>query len=282
MQEILLPVIIMGIMGIVFALLLYIASTVFHVPVNPKVQALRDALPGVNCGACGFPGCDGLANAIAEGNGSVTACPVGGEETAQELASIMGQDAGEMEKMVAVVHCQGDKTRSEDKYNYEGSGDCRAISMNLGGNKKCPSGCLGGGSCKIACDFGAIEMVNGVAIVNKDKCTGCEQCVKMCPKHIISMVPYKQESVVLCSSTDKGKEVRGYCSVGCIGCTICAKQYPEGFVIENFLAKASYDYKTVDEEALANAVEKCPNNCISPGDERDQILEEASKTHITI
>lgn len=276
------PILVLGVMGIVFAFLLYFASTVFYVEVDPKVQEVSEALPGVNCGACGYPGCDGLANAIAAGQAPVTACPVGGEAVAEKLAAIMGQDASGMEKMIAVVKCQGDRSRAVDKYEFAGHGDCRAIAMNSGGNKLCPTGCLGGGSCLNVCDFGAIKIVNGLAIIDKDKCTGCKKCIDTCPKAIIEMMPYDRESVVLCSSHDKGKAVRSYCKVGCIGCTICAKQYPEGFEIDNFLAHATYDPHNYDSEALENAVAKCPNSCISPKDHREEILTGKGQEELTV
>lgn len=272
MQTILLPVALMGSMGIVFALILNFASKAFYVPTEKKVMEVMEALPGANCGACGFPGCEGLAGAIVRGSAPITACPIGGEALVKDLAKIMGQEAVAVERKVAVVKCQGDKARATDKYEFQGRLDCRSMYLLQGGNKTCEYGCLGGGSCQMVCDFGAIELVNGLAIIDKEKCTACGKCVGICPKGIIEMVPYKRESIVLCSSHDKGKDVRGYCKVGCIGCSICARQYPEGFEMDNLLAKATYDVDNFDAEALANAVNKCPNKCITPGDELSKIL----------
>lgn len=278
MEQIILPIVIMGVIAIILALLLYFASEVFYVPVDPKVQAVRDALPGANCGACGFPGCDGLAEAIVAGEAPVTACPIGGEETAEEVADIMGLNAEGMVKYIAVVKCQGNKDRAKDKYMYMGSGDCRAIEANAGGNKLCPSGCLGGGSCVNACEYDAIEIVNGLAVINKDKCVACERCLDACPKHIIEMEPYDRKSLVLCSSNDKGKDVRGYCQVGCIGCRICAKQYEDGFEVDNFLAKATYEPDKADLEALNNAIDKCPNDCITSVDGTSNVVDKEKET----
>lgn len=264
-SDILMPVLVLGGLGVAFAALLSYASKVFHVQVDRKVEEVRSVLPGANCGACGFPGCDGLAKAIALDGASVNSCPIGGAAVAKKLAEIMGQEAGEMGRQVAVVLCQGDCNRANDKYEYIGISDCRAIAALQGGNKSCSYGCLGGGSCLSVCKFGAIKMENGLAVIDREKCTGCKQCVNICPKMIIEMVPYEQENVVKCKSKDSGKVVRGNCKVGCIGCKICEKQYPEGFKVENFLAKAIYDPKDVDQEKLMNAINKCPQKCIYPG-----------------
>ncbi len=267
-NTILMPVAVLGGLGIAFAALLSYASKVFHVAVNRKVEEVRNALPGANCGACGFPGCDGLAKAIALDGAPIDKCPIGGQALIEDLARIMGQEAVEAAKEVAVVLCQGTNERASNKYNYEGIADCRSIAALQEGNKTCSYGCLGGGTCKDVCQFGAIEMVDGLAIIDKDKCTACLKCVEACPKHIIEMYPYDMDSVVKCKSHDPGKAVRAACKVGCIGCKICVKQYPEGFEVEDFLATAVYDPDNVDVEALDNAIAKCPTKCIYPGLER--------------
>ncbi|MDO5689207.1 MAG: RnfABCDGE type electron transport complex subunit B [Tissierellia bacterium] len=268
MSSIIIPVLALGALGIAFAALLSYASHVFHVAVDRRVEEVREALPGANCGACGYPGCDGLAAAIALDGAPINACPIGGQALVDALAEIMGQTAEAAAKEVAVVLCQGDKSRAKDKFEYDGIADCRAIAGHHGGNKICFYGCLGGGSCKDACQFDAIEMVNGLAIVDPEKCTSCRKCVDACPKHIIEMLPYEQKSMVKCKSKDAGKIVRGACTVGCIGCKICVKQYPEGFVVENWLATATYDIANPDQEKLELAIDKCPTKCIHPGLER--------------
>lgn len=267
-NNIIIPVAVLGGLGVAFAALLSYASKVFHVAVNRKVEEVRNALPGANCGACGFPGCDGLAKAIALDGAPINKCPIGGQALIDALAVIMGQDAVESSKQVAVVLCQGTNERAGNKYDYEGIADCRSIAALQGGNKTCSYGCLGGGTCKDVCQFGAIQMIDGLAVIDKDKCTACLKCVEICPKQIIEMVPYEMESVVKCKSHDAGKVVRAACKVGCIGCKICEKQYPDGFKVENFLATAVYDPENVDIEALDNAIAKCPTKCIYPGLER--------------
>ena len=262
MMDIINPIIVLGGLGLLFGVLLSVASNVFAVEVDPKVEAVRAALPGANCGACGFPGCEGLANAIAEGKAPVTACPVGGSPVAEAIADIMGVNAANVDRQVATVLCQGDCEKAKEKFIYEGIQDCRAANIVQGGSKSCSYGCLGCGTCKDVCEFDAIEIVNGIAIIDKDKCTSCMKCIEVCPKSIIELVPYEKEYIVKCMSKDSGKEVRGKCTVGCIGCQICVKNCPvEAIGFENNLAKI--DYSVCINCGIC--AKKCPTKAIHPG-----------------
>lgn len=259
MNEIITPVIVLGTLGLLFGVLLSLASRVFAVVTDPRVDEVLQALPGANCGACGFPGCEGLAKAMASGEAAANDCPIGGQETADKVASILGTTAGNLQKEVAVVLCQGDCDKAKDKYKYEGIQDCRIADKLSNGHKECGFGCLGCGTCYDVCPFDAIEMINGLAVIDRDKCTACMKCIEICPKNIIELMPYDNRTVVKCKSTDKGKDVRGYCEVGCIGCKICVKNCPEdAFEFDNFLAKIDYDKCT----NCMICVEKCPTNAI--------------------
>ncbi|MDY6065381.1 MAG: RnfABCDGE type electron transport complex subunit B [Finegoldia sp.] len=270
MSEILTPFIILGVLGIVFALLLGFASRKFYVPVDRKVAEVREALPGANCGACGFPGCDGLANAIVNEGASLNSCPVGGQAVADEIALIMGADGQSSSvKEVACVMCQGKPQYAKEKFKYKGIRDCRANNNLQGGSKACPDGCLGCGTCVDYCEFDALHIVNGVAKVDEDKCVACKKCIKVCPRHIIRMKDYNQDVYVRCNSHEKGKEVRKYCSVGCIGCGICTKMCPEGFELDNNLAYFNYD-PSLDSEKVKMAIDKCPTKAIYPGLEQKE------------
>lgn len=259
MTNIINSILLLGGMGLLFGILLSIASNVFAVELDPKVEAMLNALPGANCGACGFPGCEGLANAINDGRAPVTACPIGGQKVANNLAEIIGVNAGNVERNVAVVLCQGDCDKAKNKFQYEGIKDCRIANELVGGPKTCTYGCLGCGTCEDVCMFDAITMVNGVAVIDKEKCTSCMKCIEICPRKIIELVPYDNEVVVKCKSEDAGKEVRSYCSVGCIGCKICVKNCPEeAFIFENNLARINYEKCT----SCGICVEKCPTKAI--------------------
>ena len=214
-----------GTVGILIGILLGIASEVFKVEVDEKELLVREALPGNNCGACGYPGCDGLAKAIACGEAAVNQCPVGGEPVAKNIASIMGVEAGERERQVAFVKCKGNCNYTKKLYTYSGIYDCKAAMVVPGqGGKSCEYGCMGYGSCVKACEFDSIHIVDGIALVNKETCVACGKCVEACLKKLIDMVPYKAQTLVQCNSQDKGKAVKDKCSVGCIACTMCVKQ----------------------------------------------------------
>ncbi len=259
MNDIIYPVMALGGLGIGFGVILSIASKFFEVPVDPKVEEILHALPGANCGACGFPGCGGLATALAEGRAPINACGPGGQKSADKIASILGTDSATVEKEVAVVLCQGDCDKAKDKYIYEGIQDCRISSRLSDGQKSCSYGCLGCGTCYDVCQFDAIRMINGVAVIDREKCTACKKCVVVCPKKIIEMVPYENEAIVKCKSEDTGKVVRSHCSIGCIACQICVKNCPsDAFTFENNLAKIIYDKCT----NCGICVQKCPTKCI--------------------
>lgn len=245
-----------GILGIVIGLLLGVASEKFKVEVDEKEIAIREALPGNNCGGCGYAGCDALAKAICEGKAEVGACPVGGETSATEIANIMGVDSTAKEKMVAFVKCYGTCDKANTKYNYFGVHDCNKAFIVPGhGDKKCTYGCMGFGSCVKACPFNAIDIVNGIAVVNKELCMACGKCVAVCPNHLIELVPYKAEHLVRCNSKDKGKTVKENCSAGCIGCSICAKNCEaKAITVENNLAKIDYSICT----NCGVCAQKCP------------------------
>jgi electron transport complex protein RnfB len=186
-------------------------------------------------------------------------CPPGGAEVAAKVANILGVEVVFAEPQVAVVMCQGDHHKAQNRYRYLGLTDCVAAQKLAGGPKICPSGCLGLETCVRACPFGAIEITNeGLAVISREKCTGCRKCIAVCPRQVIHMAPLKTSVHVLCNSHDKGAQVRKYCQIGCISCHICQKTVPEAYVIDNFLAKVNYENA---EEAKA-AVEKCPTHCI--------------------
>jgi electron transport complex protein RnfB len=271
----------LGGIGMVAAVALGFAAKKFSVEVDPRELAVLEALPGANCGACGFPGCAGYARALVAGTIDLNQCPPGGAEVVTKLARILGVEASAAAREIAVVLCQGDNRKAQLKYRYLGLEDCTAAQRIADGPKACPGGCLGLASCQRACPFDAIEMTaDGLAVISREKCTGCRKCVAVCPRRVIRMTPYEATIHVLCNSHDTGAAVRKYCQVGCIGCRICQKTVPEAYVVENFLAAVVYEHADEAVEALA----KCPTKCIrdfSEGypDGSTQLPASANKAH---
>ena len=243
MDNVLSAVLVLGIMGGVFGAVLAVAARIFHVDQDEHITLVREALPGANCGGCGYPGCDGYAAAVAAGEAPPDKCVVGGLPVAAKVAEIMGIDAGAQEKMVAFVHCSGEEGVAKKFFDYTGPQDCVAA-MRFGnqGPKACQFSCIGLGNCARACQFDAMHVENGAAVVDREKCVGCQACVAACPKDIIKMVPYNQKVLVGCRSKDKGAQTRKVCDVGCIACMRCQKECPVGaIVVKDNLAQIDYD-----------------------------------------
>jgi Na+-translocating ferredoxin:NAD+ oxidoreductase subunit B len=254
-----------GGLGITFGIGLAFASKILEVKKDERITRLEEALPGLNCGACGYAGCVAYAEAIAGAEAAITLCSAGGNDTATALGDIMGVKVEEFgEKKVAQVHCRGGKSKAQYDFLYLGLQDCNALYPMYGGNKSCKYGCLGLGSCIRVCPVDAIDYDSeGLVWVDKEKCISCGNCITVCPTGVMQYVPYTADVIVACNSKDKGAVVRKICEVGCIGCKICEKKSPEGgFIIEDNLARI--DYKAQGERETA--LNKCPKKCIIKND----------------
>lgn len=261
MNEIMIPVLIVVAIGLVAAGILTIASKVFYVPVDETFANLRAELPGANCGACGYAGCDDYANALAEDHSlSTTKCPVGGADVAAKLAEVLGVEAGEADAQVAVVHCNGNKDAAKTIMEYDGVKTCTSAKQFFGGMNACTYGCMGLGDCVSVCQYSAIKVCNGVAVVNRDLCVGCGMCANVCPNHVISVMSKKNLVVVQCKSQEMGKKVMQACKNGCIGCKKCEKSCKfEAIKVENNIA-------TIDYEKCKNCglcAKECPTGAIN-------------------
>ncbi len=252
-------IIIVTAMGIVCSVVLVLAAKFMHVPEDERIGKVQECLPGANCGACGYAGCADYAKAIVEADAPLNLCVPGGAASAAAAAKVMGKVAGASVSLKAAVACQGFDCNTSKKYEYQGVTTCAAASKMFAGPSACAYGCLGFGDCKAACPFGAMEIVNGVAIVNQEKCTGCGACTKACPKSIISLIPDDINPVVLCKNTDKGAQTRKTCSTGCIGCMKCTKVCPTNAIsVENNLARIDQDLCI----ACMQCAEDCPVSAI--------------------
>ena len=259
MNNILMAFIWFAVLGGVLGFILAIASKIFAVKVDERVPKIIDALPGANCGGCGYAGCAALAEAIAKGEAKINSCAVGGKDSANAIAEIMGEKAADSVRMRAQVMCSGTSECAKRKYVYEGAHDCISLSKLDGGFKTCPNGCLGFGTCVSICPFGAISVKDGVAYVDYHKCTGCGRCATACPKHIIRMIPYDAKYWVGCMSVDIGKVTRSYCDVGCISCKMCERTCEHDAIhVNDFVASIDYD-KCVGCGKCADA---CPRKII--------------------
>ena len=249
--------------GIVFALaailgiLIVIVSHVFRVPVNEKKDALAAALPGANCGGCGFAGCDGYAEYLANGATDTSLCSVGGAACSRELASILGVEAVIAEPRIVRLLCQGTRGpdgKTSDRYEYRGTHTCHAANGLLGGAGACTYGCLGFGDCVEVCAFGALSRKDGIVKVDPSECTACGVCVKTCPKGLLQLLPASAEVGVLCLNTWPGAQTRKNCSIGCIGCQKCVKTCPVDAISMN-------GHLAVIDQAICTRCGACEKVC---------------------
>jgi len=248
-------------LGIVFGVALAIVAAKFVVKVDPKVEKVRETLPGANCGACGFAGCMGYAEAVV-GNPDVAVhmCAPGKSPVAEKIAEITGKKAEKVEPKIARVFCQGGNSLSQRKFIYTGVQDCTAAVLAAGGDKSCEYGCLGYGTCMRACPFGAITMsADNLPIISLEKCTACGKCVAACPKQVIELAQTAKAVVISCHSRDKGVDVKKKCQVGCIACGICVRTCPvDAIKIDNNLARIDHSKCIV----CGLCVKKCPTSAI--------------------
>lgn len=260
---------VLAIMGTAFGLMLAYASKKFAVAVDERIPLVREALPGANCGACGFPGCDGFASAVVGGKAKTNGCPVGGAKVAEAVSQIMGVQAETAMKMVARVRCNA---KCFKKFEYSGYASCTAANALSGGPLSCSYGCMGLGTCVQVCAFDALRInENGVAEVDKEKCTACNRCVEACPKGLISLIPYDQITVVQCRNIEIGGHVKKNCDNACIACRICEKNCPHDAIhVENNVAVVNFE-KCVN---CGICVAKCPTKAIDGllprGEDSDQ------------
>lgn len=240
------------------------AARRFHVEKDKKVEELLAVLPGLNCGACGYAGCEAYAEALAaEDDDDITKCSPGGPETLAGIGTLMGQevDASKV-RMVARLACAGGDGIAAREFQYKGYMDCEAAKLHFDGDKGCKYGCLGLGSCVKSCPVDAIDYTSdGLVKVDEATCIGCEICVAVCPTGVMKMVPENIEWFVACSSTDKAKVTKTNCSVGCIGCRICERKFPDsGFIVTDNLSVL--DYTVQNGEQQEGAAQACPPKCI--------------------
>ena len=238
MSAILIPILIVAAIGLVLGLGLALASKFMAVPTDEKEAKIRECLPGANCGACGYTGCDGYAAAIASGEAEPDKCAPGGESTAKDLGDVLGIEISTTPK-IAFVACQ---RLSKEKYEYTGKPSCLSASLVHGGPLECQFGCIGLGDCVSACSFGAISIEDGKVVICEDLCGGCGSCAAVCPKSIIKIVPKSQKTRVLCSNCHKGANVVKVCASSCIACGMCVKACEnEAITVENNVAVINSD-----------------------------------------
>lgn len=265
MSSILIAFAIVTAIGLIAGVLLSLASHFLNVPEDETVKQIRECLPGINCGACGYTGCDEYAKAIAHDGAKTNLCVPGADAVAADIANVLGVEAEDVIEMVAFVGCNGTPDATAITNNYNGINTCVAASMIYGGPNDCKYGCLGCGDCANICPVSAICLDDGIAHVNSDICIGCGMCVKRCPKDIIKLIPQVAKVAVMCNNKEKGAAARKKCKNACIACKKCELNCPSDAikVIDNL---ATIDYTKCTNCGICADV--CPTNCIKKLNEK--------------
>lgn len=267
----------MGGLGLLFASALALADRKLRVFEDPKISEVNEVLPNANCGACGNAGCYDFAVNVVNGKTKINGCPVGGQDVVDEIARILGMESAQSVKLVARILCNGGLAEAVNKPDvvYHGPLSCSVQTIIAGGEKMCLYGCLGGGDCVSACQFGAIFMnENGLPIVVEELCTGCGQCAEVCPRGVIEIHPDDRELFVFCRNHDDPKKSKEVCKVACIGCGICARKSDGSVVMKDFLAEIDYSKLDISKIPL----DKCSTGAIRLLDKIKVLPQAAERT----
>lgn len=251
-------------MGLLLGFGLAVAAKKLEVKKDKNLIALEAIMPGANCGGCGYAGCSAYAEAVSKGEAEIGLCAPGGGELAKQMGKIMGKEVeadASAKKKVAQVFCRGNCEHTNSDYDYKGLDDCNAAALLFGGDLSCKEGCLHLGSCIAVCPVGAISKdEKGDIVVDRKLCIACGKCTEVCPHHVIKLVDDDSQWIVACNNHESGAKVRKECQVGCIGCKICERKFPQsGCTVDNFLS--SFDNGKPHDQ-IAEAAEACPNGCI--------------------
>jgi len=258
-MEFILPILIFVVLAIAAGVILTSLAKKFPGKSTDDEVAVRECLPGLNCGVCGYAGCDEYAHKLVTERVAPNACKPGGVAVAKKISDLTGIPFSGVDQQVAVVHCSGSYISTTDKYDYRGALSCAASARFYGGRTSCVFGCIGLGDCVDICPNGAIKVENGCAKVNPSLCTGCMMCASRCPKGIISAVPKSASIYTLCHSTANAKETIKVCKTGCISCKRCEKACPYGAI------KVTNNFPEIDYSLCQNCgkcVEVCPRGCL--------------------
>lgn len=254
-------ILILGGVGVVFAILIAIAYRKLRVYDDPRIDAVAGMLPNANCGACGLPGCRAFAEQVVAGAIQPAKCTVSSEAGVMAIASFLGVDRGTAVKRVARLQCGGGTNVAVPQAEYRGLSTCAAANAVAGGGKGCTWGCLGLADCEAVCDFDAIQMNEfGLPVVDVDKCTACGDCVEACPKNLFVLMPVNHHLLVQCRNLVAGDEVLEQCRVACTACGRCVQDSSPG-LISVASGVAVIDYSRIDLED-PRAISRCPTNSI--------------------
>lgn len=265
MAKIQISMLVLGLIGFIFAILLAFLSKKLKVEENPLVEKVLKSLPGINCGVCGFSGCRAFAEQAVHEKKIFSGCLAGGSAVNEILLKILDINVDfSYQKIIAICHCGADNTIKKHSHIYQGPNTCKAAHLIGGGTIDCLYGCLGFGDCVSICPVKAISVEKEKINIDVKKCIRCGRCVKNCPRNLFELIPFDPDVFsfyVACKNKDKGNVVKKVCFSGCITCGVCTKVKGSPFYIDDNLS--NIDYTRISElKPLEDAKNKCPTKCI--------------------
>ncbi len=254
-------------LGLVAAIILAAASRVFYVEEDPRVEAVLDALPGANCGGCGYAGCEGYAIAVInEPSVSAALCVAGSADTTITIGELTGKAVGAADPMLSFRRCDKIAGKVAARYQYHGMPSCAAATLLMNGSDLCAWSCLGFGDCIHACPFDAMKIENGLVSINPNKCTGCAMCLKACPRNSLDLIPVRARVAVTCATKDKMRAVMDICEVGCINCGKCIKICPAKAIksVDSRIEIDQHKCLSYGAECEEVCISNCPRKILRP------------------
>lgn len=264
MSFIWISILVLGAIGLLAALLLYVAAKKFYVYEDPRIAEIEAILPGANCGGCGYSGCSAFAKACTEATSlQGMNCTGIGTAEMERIADVVGLQAGGRVRKVAAIRCNAACEDREPLNHFEGLRSCASEHSLYQGEQDCTFGCLGLGDCIRACPFGAMTAdEKGFPVVDIDKCTGCGKCGEACPRDLpVLVVPKNDDELIYvsCANHNRGPQAMKDCSVSCIGCGKCVRTCTHDAIkVTAFLAD-------IDSEkcvGCGECIEACPRHSI--------------------
>ncbi len=254
-------------LGLVAAIVLAAASRVFYVEEDPRVEAVMDALPGANCGGCGYAGCEGYAIAVVNDPGvSAALCVAGSADTTITVGELTGKSVGAADPMISFRRCDKIAGNVKARYQYHGLPSCAGATLLMNGSDLCSWSCLGFGDCVEVCPFSAMEIKDGLVVISTSKCTGCGLCIKACPRNSLDLIPARARVAVTCATKDKLRAVMDICEVGCINCGKCIKSCPAKAIkqVESRIEIDQHKCLSYGADCAEICITDCPRKILRP------------------
>ncbi len=245
--------------GAVGAIILVAAAKFMAVEEDPRIEEVASCLAGANCGGCGYAGCADYAKAVVMDGVPCDKCA---PPAAPRLLLPSPRSWAVRQALWRRRQWSSARAAPSTASPLTTTRASRPAPLLLPctAAKTCSFACIGLGDCTKVCRFDAIHIVDGVAKVDKDKCTGCGACANICPKKVIMIdAGGPRKPVVMCSNQDKGAVANKLCTTSCIACGMCERTCKfDAIHVVDGVARVDYDKC----KGCGMCAQKCPKKII--------------------